>query len=130
MVFLSVLRFPRNSVFIFFTAFNMVSEQGTDENLDTNIDRTHKENNHESVVAVVMEKLLHRLQKPPMISMGLPSESVALPSGGNQPHAPHLSAHAPPSVTSVVQPAYSQSLSFVKIVYYGISGWAIQIFNI
>ena len=42
-VFLLVLRFPHNSMSIFFTAFNMVSDQGRDKTLDKITDETQTE---------------------------------------------------------------------------------------
>ncbi|TYK26825.1 putative mitochondrial protein [Cucumis melo var. makuwa] len=45
----------------------------------------------DETAAVAMEKLLHQLQKPPVIAMGPPSKSATLPSGWKEPHAPHLS---------------------------------------
>ena len=41
-------------------------------------------------------------------------EPAMLPSGGNEPHAPHLFAHTPPSVVSAIQSTYSQPWSSVQ----------------
>ena len=71
MVFLLVVKFPRNSVFIFFYRFNMVSEWSKDETLDANLGETqtdHETANAAAEINAAVEKLLQHLQKPPVSS--------------------------------------------------------------
>lgn len=82
---------------IFFTTFNMVLQLGKDETLDTNIDETKTKTEIaavgiNTVIAAAMEKLLWQLQTPSVSSLGPPLEPTTPPSGGNQLHAPSMSA--------------------------------------
>uniref|UniRef100_A0A9I9EGT2 Beta-galactosidase n=1 Tax=Cucumis melo TaxID=3656 RepID=A0A9I9EGT2_CUCME len=68
-----------------------------------------------AAVDTTMEKLLQRIQTPPIYQMGQPSSPSAQPSGQKPLHAPPLSsawAHAPPSINLTAHPIrfYSSSL--------------------
>ena len=55
----------------------MVLEQGKKETLDRGVDETQIETaTIAAEIAAAMEKLLHQLQKTPVVTVGLPSKSV------------------------------------------------------
>ncbi|TYK03050.1 TMV resistance protein N [Cucumis melo var. makuwa] len=84
----------------------MASEQSNNKTLEKFLGITRTKT-AAAAVDITMEKLLQRIQTPPIYPMGQPSPPSAQPSGQKPLHAPPLSsawAHTPPSVNLTAHP--------------------------
>ncbi|KAA0049978.1 reverse transcriptase [Cucumis melo var. makuwa] len=97
----------------------MVSERSNSETLKKSLGNTQTKTEVVAVdVDTTMEKLLQRIQTPPIYPMGQPSPSSVQPSNQKPLHAPPLSgawAHALPSVNLIAHPIRSYALSPVQL---------------
>ena len=103
-----------------FIAFNIVSEHSNNKTLRKNLENTLTKTDVTVVAAAVdttMEKLLHRIQKAPIYTVGQPSPPSAQYSDQKPPHTPLLSgawAHALPSVHLTAHPIHLYASSPIQ----------------
>ena len=71
-----------------FIGFNMVSEQSNNETLENSLGKPQTKT---EAIAAAIEKLLYRIQKPSIYTVGQPSTSSVQSNSQKVPHAPPLS---------------------------------------